>query len=151
MAISGYDNSFSLSIAKWIDKVDVNADAFTKKVVLEFDERFSKRSPVDTGRFKGNWMLGVDTIPTTYDKNKFDRENKVGENKVGSTVGERVLEMPTKGAAGHVYYLVNNLPYAKDLEQGSSKQTNNASGGVVYLTVLEYEQIVRKALEGLKK
>ena len=148
MAISGYDNSFSLSIAKWIDKVDVNADAFTKKVVLEFDERFSKRSPVDTGRFKCNWMLGVDTIPTTYDEEKFDKKKK--PDTIGSTVGERVLKMPVKGAAGHTYYLVNNLPYAKVLEQGHSQQAPGP-GGVVFITVLEYEQIVRKALEGLKK
>ena len=145
---SSRDNSFALSMSKWTGKVGVNLNTLSKKVILEVDQRVSKRSPVDTGRFKGNWMLGVDTIPTTYDKEKFDKKKK--PDTIGSTVGERVLKMPVKGAAGHTYYLVNNLPYAKALEQGHSQQAPGP-GGVVFITVLEYEQIVRKALEGLKK
>ena len=146
MASAG-DHSFSLSMDKWINKLDINLNTFSKKVVLEIDQRVSKRSPVKTGRFKGNWMLGVDGVPTTFDKNKFDRNKHL---EIGSTVAERLLQIP-KEAAGHVYYLVNNLPYAKKLEDGSSAQTNNQPGGIVHLTVLEFEQIIQQAMSGLKK
>ena len=144
---SSRDNSFALSMSKWTGKVGVNLNVFSKKVILEVDQRVSKRSPVDTGRFKGNWMLGVDGIPTAYDENKFDKNKHL---EIGSTVAERLLQIP-KEAAGHVYYLVNNLPYAKDLEQGSSKQTNNMTGGIVYITVLEFDQIIQEAMNSIKK
>ena len=49
--------------------------------------------------------------------------------------------------AGDVIYLVNNLPYAKRIEEGWSRQ---APIGVVGLTVLEFQKIVDKAVLELR-
>jgi hypothetical protein len=49
--------------------------------------------------------------------------------------------------AGQVQYLVNNLPYAQRIEQGWSRQ---APVGLVALTVVEWNNIVEDAVNGVK-
>lgn len=86
------------------------------------------------GRFRGNWQVGVNSDVTT----EIDRIDKNGS----STVSVEAAKIPTQ-AAGKVYYIANNLPYAQALETGHSTQ---APQGVVGVTVLEFESIVRSNL-----
>lgn len=120
----------------------------TKQVLLEVGYRLVARSPVGDpslwtppywpkgyipGDFINNWQLGVDVIPNaTYVS---------GPNELGSDSYTRFAKLP-RWAVGHVYYFVNNLPYAMMLERGHSSQ---APIGIVGLTVLEYPEIVRQA------
>ena len=125
------DSIFTLQLARWTEKAKDNIDLVVRKIALDIFSRVIQKSPVDTGRFKSNWMCAVGSIPT------------------GTTLAIDVTAVVTRveavalGAkAGDVIYLVNNLPYARRLEYGHSKQ---APAGMVRLTIAEFNAIVDKA------
>jgi hypothetical protein len=100
--------------------------------------RVVMRSPVDTGRFRGNWQMGIDEQP-------------VGEldalDKTGSTTVSEAENIAARAKIGDDMYIVNNLPYADRLENGWSQQ---APAGIVALTVAEWPGIVADAVEAEK-
>lgn len=98
-------------------------------LALEMFARIVVRSPVDTGRFRGNWMLGVAVIPTGADGGADPSGNAtIAEQSVG-LAGFRI---------GQTIHFRNNLPYAAALEFGHSKQ---APAGMVRLTLQEFGAI----------
>lgn len=128
---------FELNIARFVEKAKENADLVVRKIALDVFGRVIAKSPVDTGRFKSNWLCAVGSIPA------------------GTTLAVDVTGVVTRmeakalGAkAGDVIYLVNNLPYANRLEYGHSKQ---APSGMVRLTVAEFGAAVDKAASEVPK
>ena len=100
---------------------------FVKKISLELLKKLVKKSPVDTGRFRGNWFVALDfpdrTISDDTDKTKTGRKT--------ISRGRRVIEALQ---AGHKVIISNNLPYAVMLEYGWS---NQAPQGVVAVSLEE--------------
>lgn len=88
------------------------------------------KSPVDTGRFKGNWNIGIGQI----DEATTERTDAAG----GSTISRADAELQAYGASEGfpVINVSNSLPYAVRLEDGYSGQAPN---GMVALTVAELE------------
>jgi hypothetical protein len=97
--------------------------------VLETDARLKAASPVDTGRFRVSWQVGENAAPG-------------GEKPPGTYTGtpqiERIGYQQEK--LGNVYSIHNNLPYAKRLAQGWSKQ---APGGWVQGIAKDIQGFVR--------
>lgn len=91
------------------------------------------------GRFRANWTLGVGTIP----KVTFDEV----DSSEAASMGRIAAAIPEK-AAGRIYFIVNNLPYARRLEYGWSKQ---APAGMVGLAILEANQVIRQIVAATKK
>ncbi|WP_241595989.1 HK97 gp10 family phage protein [Rosenbergiella epipactidis] len=71
------------------------------------------RSPVDTGRFKGNNQVSIGA-PDYSQLEALDPEG-------GLTI-QRGAAVIAKGKPFSVIYIQNNLPYAEPLENGHSKQ-----------------------------
>lgn len=94
------------------------------------------KSPVKTGRFRGNWQVGVGVMPS----GELDTVDASGS----STIALGVSHVPQQ-AAGAVYFIANNLPYAQALEDGHSTQA--PPGAIVAGTVAEYEAIIREAVQ----
>ncbi len=93
-----------------------------RAVSLQMTSATSKRSPVDTGRFRSNWFSSVGAPSTTVDG------DGAGSNSV------------IKGMQpGDIFYFVNNLPYAHTLEYGHSDQ---APHGMVRITIAEFSPLV---------
>ena len=134
-----------VSISSWVKTQAGRQDTVVRKTVLDVDKSISMRSPVDTGRFKGNWMLGIDFQPSGVSLEKFDKSSL---GTVGATVAEHASQLPRLHAAGKVYYLVNNLDYANLLENGHSQV--QAPNGVVGLTILEFNGIVERSMVGVR-
>jgi hypothetical protein len=108
-------------------------DLAVRKISLEIFSRVILKSPVDTGRFRGNWQVAIGSIPS----GTLDLDDKTGT----ATVSKADLKL--MGAkAGDTIYLANNLPYAMHLEDGHSK--TQAPQGMVALTVQEFAAIVKK-------
>lgn len=126
---------FKLALSQFAAKAGDNADKAVRGVVLEIGSRVVVRSPVDTGRFRSNWFYsrGGPTSDTT------------AQTGVTSVNGADVV---SGKAAGDVFYIQNNLPYAWALERGHSKQ---APAGMVGLTVLEFSGIVDQAVREVTK
>ena len=108
-------------------------DLAVRKISLEIFSRVILKSPVDTGRFRGNWQVAIGSIPS----GTLDLDDLTGT----ATVSKADLKL--MGAkAGDTIYLANNLPYAMRLEEGHSK--TQAPQGMVALTVQEFAAIVKK-------
>jgi hypothetical protein len=130
------------------DKTKAKADELVGRVTVEIARRLDERSPVGDptlwkhkappgyvgGRFRGNWQLGVDAVPT----GETGRIDPSGSETISAIVGA----VPQQ-AAGHVFYLTNNSPYAQELEDGHSTQAPN---GLVALTAMEFQSIVANDL-----
>lgn len=114
-----------------------------RAIGLEVFTRVVMRSPVDTGRFRGNWMMEVDAIPTgvTYQGGP---EGQGAANTAPAT--QHALEQLQKlrrYRLGSTVYVSNSLPYAPRLEEGYSAQ---APLGIMRATAEEFPQIVDVAV-----
>lgn len=123
---------FADDLAKFEAKTLPKFDLAVRKIALELFSRVILKSPVDTGRFRGNWQVSIGAIPTgTLEIN--DRAGQIAIND--ATARTAGLE------AGDVVYLVNNLPYGPRLETGYSAQ---APAGMIALSVQEFQQIANQ-------
>lgn len=130
---------FAAQIADFVAKAKGNADLVVRKVALEMFSRVITKSPVDTGRFRGNWQVAIGSIPGG---------TLVLDDKAGTATIARVTAVALGLKAGEVIYLVNNLAYALPLEYGHSKQ---APSGMVRLTIAEFQGVVTAAAASLPK
>jgi len=140
-------STFTLDIDRFLSRVDINANTVIKKLTLGIARSVIEKSPVDTGRFKGNWQLGINEKPsgTIDDASEFDRsESGTARTTAPSLV--RIKNKLPERPAGSVLFITNNLDYAEKLENGSSQQ---APSGVVEITVLEFQRYVNEAVREL--
>jgi hypothetical protein len=126
--------SFKADIAKFAAKVSGTADQAVRKIALGIFANIVTASPVDTGRFRGNWLIGLQSRPT---------EQLDVEVKDPTAVTQREGEKLGEAKAGITIYLSNNLPYALRLEYGYSRQ---APAGMVRTTIANLDQIVEGAV-----
>lgn len=139
--------TFALDLNNFAQKAGKRADDACGRIVTAVvgevdarspvgDARYWKRKPPKGyvgGHFRGNWQLGIDVFP---------RGELPGADPTGSgTVTRNIAAIPEE-AAGPVYTLANNVPYALRIENGWSHQ---APQGVVGLTVEKFQQIVNQA------
>jgi len=82
------------------------------------------------GRFRANWQVQMNTKP--------NRTIKSTDKNGGKTINKAKSEM-LKYKLGNTIYFINNLPYAEELEEGSSTQ---APWGMVKVTVAAFRYIV---------
>ncbi len=90
------------------------------------------------GRFRANWQIGIGAAPAGV-------IDAIDQSDGGSDTQMKILSnIPKTDAAGKIYWLVNNLPYAERLEKGwSYKQAPN---GMVGLAIADWQNIVDKAV-----
>jgi len=124
--------SFNGDIDKFRQKVEkISTDIF-RGTSLDLLTRIIKRTPVDTGRLRGNWMATINSPSKTIDEKVKD---KSGAKAIGSAKGT-----VNNAKLGNSIFLINNLPYAGVIEDGYSDQRPE---GMVKVTVAEFENIVK--------
>lgn len=116
----------------WVTKTLTKMDLAVQKIALELFSRVILRSPVDAGRFRGNWQVAIGEIPD----GTLDLDDKTGQATIS-----KAQAVALNVTAGQVIYLVNNLPYGPRLEEGHSQQ---APHGMVALSVQEFQQIANE-------
>lgn len=131
--------AFELKIREFAEKAQANADLVVRKVLLDVYGELILRSPVDTGRFRANWLYGAMTRPS-------------GTVEVAGVTGSPVAapDAPDVSAAGmgQIFYITNNLPYAWPLERGHSMQ---APSGLVGLTVIRFNEFIERAVAEVRE
>ena len=132
--------TFALDIERFAQKTDQRLDLIVRKVALEIFSRVVQMTPVDTGRARANWGVGVNTMPTgTTDATEDptpDIESAVAAARAGDTI-----------------YLVNNLPYIGMLEYGGYPEGPRTVGGfsaqapqgMVRVTLVSFPGIVNQS------
>lgn len=116
---------FSIDLTRWgVSLEKEQAPKFIRKIALELLKKVTMKSPVDTGRFRANWMVGI---------------GGADETTTDSTVNDAMMRGAIILSAYRdlkQIHLSNNLSYAAALEHGHSKQ---APLGVAEISVEEIE------------
>lgn len=131
--------NFTLDIQRFVDKAQGNIDLVVRKVALDMFRRVIMKSPVDTGRFKGNWQVAIGSIPNA---------SLLTTDKRGGPTITKAAAVVQGMQIGQVIYCINNVSYSRRLEFGWSKQ---APAGMVRLTVAEYGGVVARAASEVPK
>ncbi len=84
-----------------------------RRIALKILRVLTSFSPVDTGRFKANWIVGVGRREARTLSNK---------DKAGMTTFNKGKKKLAKTLLGKTVFISNNLPYAKRLNEGHSEQ-----------------------------
>lgn len=122
------DNSaLGFKLTKRIDGITRSMNRVTYNSVAAMVIRMDEVSPVADamlwkrpnpgyvgGQFRGNWQLGVNYQPAGWLPGKIDPTGI-------ETVSENIARIPAAASRGHKFYLVNNTPYGRYLEDGSVK------------------------------
>ncbi len=104
-----------------------------KKMVLELLTRVVLKTPVDTGRARGNWQTTIGSAPEG-ESGRLD-ESVSAEDSSSIEAGLKVLaELPPFA----VVWISNNLDYISYLENGSSKQ---APEGMLAVSIAELQEM----------
>lgn len=116
------------------------------KVALDIFTGCIKRSPVDTGRFRANWMLTIGESPSTdYDALAGGTSKRPSSARGSRGAGAESATRLTDMKLGQTVWITNNTPYGIVLEAGHSDQ---APEGIVLTTVLSVVDRTRRALKG---
>lgn len=130
--------SFADQMRAFAEKTHVKLETVVKKTAIQLMDGVVLRSPVRSGRFRSNWMVGIGyQVATTVET--MDPTGDASRARVGPAMAT--------WKPGVSIFLTSNLPYAKRIEYGWSDQ---APGGVVRLTVQDFRDYVRKAIAEAK-
>jgi hypothetical protein len=114
------NDSFRVAFGKIIEKTQGKTDTFCRMVALGLLTKLIEKSPVDTGRFKNNWFVALDSINLTQVQ---------ATDKTGQLVMARGTAIIEEFTAGHVVNITNSLPYAKVLEFGEYGNPPGSANG----------------------
>lgn len=127
-------DNFEDQIARFIEETQQKVDDVLQTIVIQIGRTLVTLSPVDTGRFKGNWQLSID-VGTNASLLRQDPNGYATIADIASTAN--------RFTAGQVAYIQNHLLYGNDLEYGSSRQ---APDGVLRVTEMRFRRIVDEAI-----
>jgi hypothetical protein len=153
--------TFEQQLAKFAEKTGQNTDRVIVQVCAGLSKSIIEKTPVMSGRARGNW------IPTINGASKTTLKKT---DKRGGNTAAKAQRAALK-APGKVFYLVNNLPYINMLEYGGYPQpvkrgtwrkdkgmyevrssggfSIQAPRGMVGLSVLEFRRRIREAINEL--
>lgn len=146
---------WSLDLTKYAEKQKLKIKDVRKSFVFNLYAAIVERTPVDTGRARGNWQV---TTGKASDKVTEDKEQKVRSKS----------DVPNANN-DESYFIANNLPYIETIEYGGypnpvkkgswdknkkafvKKSANGfskqAPNGMVGVTVASAEKYLQQAIE----
>jgi len=146
--------TFTLSLAEFARAAPEQARAVVRKVSIDLLTRVVQRTPVGNptlwkskppagyvgGRLRANWQttFGAPSFATTAER---DASGTATIMRGARTIQRAYGEMDI--------YITNSLPYAIPVEYGHSQR--QAPGGMVRITVTEFQTFVDSAVRGLPK
>lgn len=113
-----------------------NVERVRRESIIKLFDMVAVASPVDTGRFRGNWQCSVgtpniSTIESVRPLSQVQKEIQANLGELKDTV-----------------FLTNNLPYAEPLEyDGHSAQ---APEGMVRVNAAKWPDIVKSVAKSIK-
>ena len=132
-------SDFALDMKRFASNTKVSMRTVTRKVALEIFRGVVMKTPVDTGRAKGNWQVSIGTPATGI----AEWTDKTPEGHLSSeSLAKITREVESWDGAKVAIYLSNNLAYIERLENGYSGQSPT---GMVRVTLREYPGIVQRA------
>lgn len=130
--------SFALDVKAFCDKAKKNPEIVMRSVTLKLFSAIIKSSPVDTGRFRGNWQTTGATPATGL---------IAGVDPTGNKAVNSAATYITNSPNWYEFTLTNNLPYAERLEYGWSKQ---APTGIVRVNITRFNALLEQEAAKVK-
>lgn len=123
--------NFALDLRKFAESIpEEMVKPVVQKLAMHALRGVVLKSPVDTGRFRGNWNVAV---------NRIDYSVTAETDKSGGGVIAKGAALIASAEPDQAIHISNNVPYAVSLEKGHSKQ---APIGMVSLTFAELESMI---------
>lgn len=126
-------NTLSKDIPKQVNQLKI-------EVALELQKELTQRTPVDTTKAVSNWKV-TRIAPFPNDIDPYS-PGFLGYTASASIAAARAdAEKNLRGTkSGETIFVVNNAPYIKDLNNGTSKQ---APAGFVQASVMKARQKIK--------
>ncbi len=124
-------------------------DFTMRKLAFDALDGMFRRSPVDTGRFRGSWRVSLDSADLSVAP-PLSRGTKSSKPKGAPVDGEVLAQFNALKATvkrDRTIVISNNLPYAGELEDGSSAQ---ARADILRPTFVEIETGLNAAIAASK-
>lgn len=124
--------SFSLDVSKFKNDAINSVDKTTRGTAIALWRAVILDSPVDSGRFRGNWFASFGApseITTTV------------SDKQGTRTASKAAQVVQSAPNNQTFWLSNNLPYAERLEFGWSDQ---APEGMVRTNIARFQRILEE-------
>lgn len=134
---------FHGDIDRWINAVNDGLEDCIELFAVKVHTDLVMRSPVDTGRYRGNWQVTANS-PPLYALNQYDKH---GDKTIAE--GKRaIFAIMRGGGAVRSIYFSNMLIYANALEYGHSKQ---APAGVLGIVAAKLRTYIAEAIKESRK
>lgn len=118
-------SGFSKRIKHIATVVEGNSNKMMRRVVVTVASAVALRTPVDTGRARGNWQTQIGVAPTAPAGGvPLGRKGSTGVAAAGHAIAAAQAAMDGYKAmhSGTPVFISNNLPYIGPLNAGSSTQ-----------------------------
>jgi hypothetical protein len=133
--MSRRNTAFRQQIGKFVKLVERNSEQAARVAGANLLRSVVLDSPVDSGRFRGNWGIQFEASP----------EQQVTVDKGGIATIQRGINRLKYFKLGMPrIYILNHLPYSIELEYGHSKQAPSPPG-IVRLAVQRFDSLMRRA------
>lgn len=136
--MAGFDE-FSKRLKKTGQRIVENADKAVRRTALAIDSAVVYSTPVDTGRARSNWQVGIDgpvegTIEPLRGVSKGHKSTGTAVAQTSIENAKAVIATYKGGTPTAAIHITNNLPYIGRLNEGWSAQ---APAGFVETAVRE--------------
>ena len=128
---------FAIDLGKFRGVTEQNARAFKQRIAFQILEGVVMKTPVDTGRARGNWQVTLGDVP--------QEGLELPPNKPGQRTINRGETQILNATFGEDIWIHNNLPYIGVLEDGrvGNKGSDQAPYGMLAVTLAEVESQFR--------
>lgn len=141
--------SFASQLKAFEERTEEKAEQALRKTSFELFSRVIMRTPVKTGRLRGNWQATTDK-PASRQLQRKDNSGATNSQGIGNSKAKSAMEnLVLGGGQATVFHLTNTLPYAKVIEYGDPNGSKQAPQGMVRISVAEFEGIVEKIVSAL--
>ena len=130
---------FANDLNKFTKKTETVASEVCRKIALDVFRRIVRRSPVDTGRFRGNNQISLNELPV----NSVLEFDKRGAATI--RIGDQTVQ---RFKLGDTIFIYNNVAYALPLEYGRSKQAPQGVYRISFQDMIAHlKKIAREAVK----
>lgn len=137
---------WSLSIDKYARATKGDMNRAARAAILDIYARILIRSPVDTGRFRGAWTIGLNAVIAgdngVFGLGRFEGGEPGANGMAAYSIAIRQGDKVAMFKLGDRVVINNSLPYAVRLEMGYSDQAPPPLG-IVRRVAMESGAIVK--------
>lgn len=111
------DNIFNL-----VENLSFKSTDLVKKAALAINQTLVFSTPVDTGRARGNWVIGIDSPNSTINFKEVSKISKNSSSITKDTIENNKKKINSFSSSNKSIFISNNLPYIGRLNDGYSAQ-----------------------------